>query len=374
MYLLLIGSAVLIWVLSILITPISARVAQLSGGLDQPGERKLHQFTTPRMGGIGIGVLFFGSLSILSVLNILHLTTIMKGFTYTLFAILILGLWDDLKPVPAILKLIVELLLASILFATGLKSSSLIGPLPIVVDYLITIGWFIIISNAMNLIDGLDGLATSTALLIVLFMGFSTLLILPSSQSISILLPGSVFLLTLAGFYFWNRPPAVIFLGDSGSLFIGWFLAGYSLITGQILTPFLSDPTPLIPFLLLLFGYPLSDTLLSISRRFFNCNSTSLLVLVKSILSPDKLHLHHRFYQKYASAHAALQRLQLLHLFYCILALATVQFAMISSSVWLRHLPFTAGLFLLSSLLFWQHSTTSSAHIPPQHSNIPPTP
>lgn len=373
MYVLLTVFGLLLLGLSVLITPISARVAEHIGGLDRPEERKMHRFTTPRMGGLGIAILFFGGIFILSAFGLLQLSSQMTVFMLSLLAITTLGLLDDLKNISALTKLFAEIVLASLLFTVGLRSSMIIGSLPLPIDYLFTIGWFIVISNAVNLIDGLDGLATSTALILSLSLALSITIIVPSTFSLTLLLPLLLFMLVLLGFYHWNRPPAVIFLGDSGSLFIGWFLAGYSLYTAQHLTSFLSDNLLIIPALFLYFGYPLSDTLLSITRRLSNCHSSRYIDHIKSILIPDKMHIHHHLQQKYKSASIALRHLQLLNLTYCTLALFSLASASFSSLLWLRWIPLAAGLILLSSLLFWQHSAASPDHIQPQHPNFPPT-
>ena len=372
MYLLLTVYGLLLLGLSVLITPISARLAEHIGGLDRPEERKMHRFTTPRIGGLGIAILFFGGLLILFAYGLLHLSTQLTVFMLSLLAMTTLGLLDDLKNISALTKLFAEIVLASLLFTVGMRSSMIIGALPLPIDYLFTVGWFIVISNAVNLIDGLDGLATSTALILSLSLAVSIIVVVPSAFSLTLLLPLLIFMLILLGFYHWNRPPAVIFLGDSGSLFIGWFLAGYSLYTAQHLSPFLSESLLIIPALFLFFGYPLSDTLLSITRRISNCHTSRYINYIKSILIPDKAHIHHRLQQKYKSVPLALRHLQLLSLIYCTLALCTLFIGIFSSLIWLRWIPLAAGLILLSSLLFWQHSAASPDHIQPQHPNLPP--
>lgn len=408
MYLLLSFFALSLVILSVLAAPISAKVAQRIGGLDHPETRKAHRFPTPRMGGLGIGVLFFGSITGLILTGFLPLPIEAFAFLITLAFITLIGLLDDIKNTPALVKLLSEILLAVVVFASGLRFSSLSGDalfaisetlltpvhaltdsafpaitsaLTFSLDLVCTVAWFVLLSNAINLVDGLDGLATSTGVTIAGMLALALAWAVPLAQSLSLISLLCLFILLLIGFLHWNLPPAVIFLGDSGSLFIGWFLAGMSLWGGSTLAGHTPYPTLLLAGILLLFGYPLSDTCLSITRRLTHCIAIKSNNYIKHILKPDRLHLHHRLNPDGRHVNQVLRRLMLLNLTFCVLALATVilssdsTFALSINENWvaLRYLPLMAGFVLLAILLVWQHSRFLSAHFPPQHNNFPPT-
>ncbi len=409
MYLLLTLFALAIVLLSILVAPVSAHIAKIAGGLDIPEARKLHRFPTPRLGGLGIAVLFFSCVFTLSITGFLLLPKEVVVFLVSLALITLMGIVDDQKNIPALLKLIFELLLASLVFIGGIRVSPLFGSLlaefsqllisPIIIltntdwpklthaiavslDYLLTLAWFIFISNAINLVDGLDGLATSTGLTIATVLSLSILLILPWAESAFIVILLSLFILILLGFFHWNRPPAVIFLGDSGSLYIGWFLACISLFSASKMTSILTDSWLLIPGLLLLFGYPLTDTILSITRRLSHCFTTNNTNYIKYILTPDRLHLHHRLNPDGRHTRHALFRLTRLNFAYGILALISFSLSghpILASAIpegwgWLRLLPLAVGLILQTFLLFWQNAQDTSTPSYPQTPNFPLTP
>lgn len=284
--------------ISIMATPAISWLARRLGLLDRPNRRKVHTNPTPRLGGVGVGLSTFLTLSVLfalptpvleAELREHHQPTVFFGILITWCGILILGILDDLKGFSAVTKFKVQLVLASTLFLFGFRVLDLLNVQTgyngwwFILDWAVTTAWMIGISNALNLIDGMDGLAGSTTALTL-----TAIVILSLMMGDSLLAMASLVLLgATLGFLHWNRPPALLFLGDSGSLSLGWFLA-----IGSVLA---SSPieNPLVwVFPLFLLGYPITDVFLAIYRRLRT--GPSRRSWYRRILLPDKNHIHHR--------------------------------------------------------------------------------
>jgi UDP-GlcNAc:undecaprenyl-phosphate/decaprenyl-phosphate GlcNAc-1-phosphate transferase len=241
-----------------------------------------HDGPIPRLGGISI---FLTVLILVSASMVFlggwanHVGEILAVFLAGTMVFGV-GLWDDFSPIPPFLKASLEVLAGIVLYLGHVRLSALPpvfnGPLPPALSLLLTVTWVVGITNSFNLIDGLDGLATGSALissatLALLFtIGGHTELAL-----VSLILAGA-----LLGFLKFNFSPAGIFLGDCGSLFIGFLMS----TLGLALLKSTSSPAGiLIP--LLVFGLPVLDTILAIVRR----------VLKKQpIYMPDCEHMHHK--------------------------------------------------------------------------------
>jgi UDP-GlcNAc:undecaprenyl-phosphate GlcNAc-1-phosphate transferase len=195
--------------------------------------------------------------------------------------VLLLGGYDDLRGTNAVVKFIALGLISTLFFAMGGRIDALSVPLvgsvqlsPLV-SFVITVVWLVGITNAFNLIDGLDGLASGAAL-------FSSLVILGVSVSqghtlmivVSLVLCGA-----LAGFLRYNFNPASIFLGDSGALFTGFLLAALSVLETQKATTAVAIVVPILAF-----GFPMVDTAMTMGRR---------LVSRKPVFQGDNEHIHH---------------------------------------------------------------------------------
>ena len=247
----------------------------------------MHRRATPRLGGLA---LYFSCLTALSLLPFVdNLLTQALGARQSEFLtifipatlVLILGVYDDLRGTNAITKFAGLGLIATLFYAMGGRIDALsvpmFGPveLPPLISFLFTIVWLVGITNAFNLIDGLDGLASGAAL-------FSSLVILGVSVSqdrplmmvFSLVLCGSV-----AGFLRYNFNPASIFLGDSGALFIGFLLAAMSVLGTQKATTAVAIFVPILAF-----GFPVVDTAMTMGRR---------LVSRKPVFQGDNEHIHH---------------------------------------------------------------------------------
>ena len=301
--------------ISYLLTPLIQSRAQKLGVLDKPSKRKIHSTPVPRLGGVSIyASIFLTSLVFIaaywhykiSVIGTFSLLGIFAGGTIIFF----LGLLDDIEPLPAIYKLFIQIMAASIAWYLGIRIVHVINPfyhadfglfsLSVgdqyfhfgrLISYLITLIWIIGITNAINLVDGMDGLATGISLI-------SAIAIWSVAVDYRISQPGGALMsATLAGallgFLRWNFNPARIFLGDSGAYLTGFVLACLSVSCVIKKVAFAA----IAPVLFLLFALPIADTLFAIIRRTIN---------KKSIFDPDKGHLHHRILafgvsQKYAS-------------------------------------------------------------------------
>lgn len=275
------------------LTPFVIRFAILCGAVDHPDERKIHTSPIPRWGGIGIfagtlaGVLFafFYSHTFRAGIQVETFREIW-GIAGACVLMVAVGMVDDRKPVDAKIKLFFQLAAAAWLIWHGVRISFFTVPfsgklffLPGYVSITLSFFWIVGITNALNLLDGLDGLLAgiSTISGLALFgIAVQKGYIFPAFVLIA--MSGS----TLA-FLRYNFNPALVFLGDAGSLFLGMLWASIS-ISGALKT---STTALFIPFLIL--GLPIADTFFAIVRRFGKG---------QSIFKPDKEHLHHRLLKR----------------------------------------------------------------------------
>lgn len=300
-------------ILSLVLTPLVIRFAGKVNAIDQPDKRKVHQKPIPRLGGLAVAVSFFISTAIFFLL----FQEFSPGAAFqiagesinnlviaSILLILLLGVWDDITPLKPGIKFFIQFTAATLAFAAGFNISFVSDPFGTGfinlawLAYPLTILWIVGITNAFNLIDGLDGLASGTAVIALTTISIITLFHGPAEIFlISIILAGSIL-----GFLWYNFRPAKVFLGDSGSLFLGFMLA---LITIQSFTKVSTSFALLVPFFVL--GLPIMDTALSMIRRFLSwflpekfvvTNKISFKSILSSIFQPDKSHVHHQLLQK----------------------------------------------------------------------------
>ncbi len=236
------------------------------GMLDMPGRHKRHRFPTPNMGGISIFVGIWTAVMV-AYFRYPELSAELGQFLYFLIAggiiIFLIGLIDDLGGLSAPVKLAAQVIMGLILFMGGLKISVLFIPLygPITLGYFslpVTLLWLVGVTNSINLIDGLDGLAagvSAIAALALLFVGVAFELMTVVVFTAAII--GS----TLVFLYF-NHYPARIFMGDSGSLFLGYLFAVVSIIF-----PLKSYTTAAVFVPLAALGVPILETVVAFIRR-----------------------------------------------------------------------------------------------------------
>lgn len=257
-------------------TPLLRRLAPRLGFMDQPAERKLHRTPIPRLGGVAIFAACLIALLVFeNKFNLTQLVSILLGATLVSF----MGLWDDRRALPWWIKLAGQLLAAGILLISDVKISLFGWP---VLNVLATLLWVVGITNAMNLLDNMDGLSAGIA---AIAAGFFLLLAAGSGQYLVGGLAAALFGACI-GFLLYNVNPAQIFMGDSGSLFIGFILAALGIklrFPTNIVTV-----TWMIPVLVL--GLPIFDTTLVFLSRLRRGRNP--------LATPGKDHVSHRLVER----------------------------------------------------------------------------
>lgn len=273
--------------LSILTTPLVIRWAKARGAVDAPGLRKIHAKAVSRVGGIAI--VFATMTLIVAILFMDNNVGDAFGGNYVQMAVLLagamamftVGLIDDLRGVRARHKFLVQLAAAVALCLAGGRIDKVsLGSLGVISTgewgWLLTIVWIVGVTNAVNLIDGLDGLAAGICLIasgaVAIFAIYTEQMLL---AVIMLALLGS-----LAGFLFLNFNPARVFMGDCGSLFLGFMIAGSSVMCAAKANSLKGIALPA-----LVLGVPILDTLFSMLRRILQR---------RSMFAPDQGHIHHR--------------------------------------------------------------------------------
>lgn len=269
---------------SLIATPVFRKFALAHHIVARQNNRTVHAGEVPKLGGGAIFLAFILGLALLSIINLpIVLDNLYKLASLVIGAALlfIIGAIDDKHDLNCNLKLAVEIAVAILATTTGWRIDSILFPafqdIPLgVLSYVISILWIVGVTNSFNMIDGLDGLAAGIAFIVLLLcLAISILFANALIPIISIILIGAIL-----GFLKYNMNPAKIFMGDSGSLSLGFLLSCITLSTSTI-NP--GRSVILIPFLLL--GLPIADTFLAIIRRWN-----------KGIhpFKADKEHVHHK--------------------------------------------------------------------------------
>ncbi len=272
-------------ILTILLTPMVRSFAPEIGAIDKPSARKVHHSNIPRTGGIAVyfgflvavlfGLLFLGGVRG-SVINARPILGILLGGS----VVLLLGLLDDIYRLKPWFKLLIQLLGAGVAIYFGVEISFVSNPfnglMPLgYVAIPLTLLWVVGMTNAVNLIDGLDGLATGVT---AISAGTLFIVALRTHQ-----LGAALLMVALAGsalgFLRYNFNPASVFLGDSGSYFLGFVLA-----TASIIGVFKTTLVVALVVPILILGVPIFDTTFAILRR---------LRLKKNPFAADDKHIHH---------------------------------------------------------------------------------
>ncbi len=289
--------------LSLGITPLVISYAKRIGAIDQPNERKVHKNPVPRLGGVAIYVSFFVTLAIALYLDsgagtfagMTPHTGLMLVISLTM--VLLIGIWDDLYQLSPGKKLIGQVVAGTVVYFAGFKISAITHPFSPdllslgYLDYPATLLWVVGITNAINLIDGLDGLAGGVAVIVSLTMfAIASLKGDVTTAMMALMLAGSIL-----GFLRYNFNGARIFLGDSGSLFIGFLLAILSIRSSTKGSTAFSIMVPMLAL-----GLPIMDTLLSMTRRLLRSivpqekQSQTIFGRLVGMFLPDRGHIHHR--------------------------------------------------------------------------------
>lgn len=268
-------------VISFLMCPLVKSFAYKIGAIDVPKDnRRMHKKPVPRLGGLAI---FLGF--IVSMLLFAKIDGEMKGILLGAVIIVVLGVVDDMTPLRAYFKFFVQIVAALVAVFHGVVIETLSNPnifsqnpywnlswlaIPI------TVLWIVGITNAVNLIDGLDGLACGVSTISALTMLVIALLV--SEGDVAIIMASLVG--ACLGFMPYNRNPAKMFMGDTGSTFLGYILATISI---QGLFKYYAIVSFAVPFLVL--GLPMFDTIFAIVRRLAHGQNP---------MAPDRGHIHHR--------------------------------------------------------------------------------
>ena len=275
------------FLITLLLTPLVRNAFLRSNLVDVPdGGRKLHARAVPRIGGIPIAIAYVAPFSLLALTSPpgtspVHAMPFLVPLILSAGIVFLTGLLDDIMGLLPGQKLAGQLLAAAGAYFSGVRISSLAGyEVSGWFGFPLTLVWLVMCSNAFNLIDGLDGLASGMGL----FATLTTLLaaLLHGNQELVLLtlpLAGA-----LVGFLRYNFNPASVFLGDSGSLLIGFLLGSYGVIWSQKSATLLGMTAPLMAV-----AIPLLDVCLSVARRWLRG---------QPIFSPDRGHIHHRLLER----------------------------------------------------------------------------
>ena len=263
---------------SLILVPIVKKIALHVGAMDMPNKRKVHKVPMPRLGGLAIYFSFLLGYILYGEINTQIISILISSFL-----LVIVGIFDDIKPVRARYKLVVQIIAAAIVVIYGELAFHEISFLglkfyfaPWFNDFL-AIFFIVGITNAINLIDGLDGLASGISAIYFLTIAIIAI-ILNRLGGLDIVL-SLIMLGATLGFLVHNFPPAKIFMGDTGSLFLGFMISVIALL-GYKITTFTSLIVPVV-----ILAIPIFDTLFAILRR---------LLKGQNIGEADKEHFHHQ--------------------------------------------------------------------------------
>jgi UDP-GlcNAc:undecaprenyl-phosphate/decaprenyl-phosphate GlcNAc-1-phosphate transferase len=259
-------------ILAVGATPLARRVALRLGMIDRPNARKIHLDPIPLLGGVAIygasiaALLLFGER-----FRLPELVSILVGATLVSF----LGLWDDRRSLSPFLKLVGQVLAAAILVFTGVRVGTFGWE---AVNIILTLGWVVVVTNSLNLLDNMDGLAGGVGAIAAVFF----LLLAAMNRQYLVGALSAALMGACLGFLLYNLNPARIFMGDAGSLFLGFTLAAVGI---KLRFPQgVQIVTWMVPVLIL--GLPLFDTTLVIISRLRRG--------LNPLTTPGKDHTSHR--------------------------------------------------------------------------------
>jgi UDP-GlcNAc:undecaprenyl-phosphate/decaprenyl-phosphate GlcNAc-1-phosphate transferase len=283
---LLIWPAVVAFLFSLVLTPLVRDGFRKWGFVDRPDNlRKLHVEAVPRVGGVAIALSYLLTLGAFTLFPLSEklafpVSLQIRGLIASASVVFFTGLMDDLIGLKPWQKLLGQLAAAMIAFSSGIQIHLLKGQHLELLSFPVTVLWLVACSNAFNLIDGIDGLAAGVGL----FATVTTLIAALTHQNTSLVLVTVPLIGCLLGFLRYNFNPASIFLGDSGSLLIGYLLGCYGVLWSQKSATLLGMTAPLMSL-----AIPLLDTGLSIFRRYLR---------KQPIFGGDRGHIHHRLLER----------------------------------------------------------------------------
>ncbi|MCP3028084.1 glycosyltransferase family 4 protein [Halobacillus sp. A5] len=315
------------FIIAVCMTPFIIKLSKYVGAVDHPDIRKVHTKKMPRLGGAAIffsvvlGFLFF-------IPNHSYAVPLLIGGVI----IAATGIFDDILNLPPLYKLFGQSMAAAVVISSGVKIEFVNLPFgaPVEFGFLsipITLFWIIGITNAINLVDGLDGLAAGISSIALLTI--TSMAVMMGNQFVVIV--GLLVLGATLGFLVYNFYPAKIFMGDTGAMFLGFMISVLALLGFKNVTLF----SFVIPILIL--GVPISDTLITVIRRKLQN---------QPIMKPDFAHLHHNLL-KLGCSHP--QTVIIIYTLSALFSLAAVLFSqatLINSLVVVSILIFSAEIII----------------------------
>ena len=273
--------ALISFLVSIFVVPAVIYFSEKKGLMDAPGERKIHDHPVPRLGGVAVWLSTMLTFLFLVFLSYYPYGSLLSGILLGSSLMFLLGLIDDIYCLDAKFKLFIQLAIATIVFCLGIRIENIYLPFGIsfnlgFLSWFVTTAWIVGVSNAVNFIDGVDGLAGS-----VISVSAVTLGLIAASCSADMVGPLIAFILAgaMLAFLTYNFNPAKIFMGDSGALFSGFLLATLS-VTGVMQVESVAMWVPL-----LVLAVPIFDITFASFRRIMKG---------KSPFVADAEHIHHR--------------------------------------------------------------------------------
>jgi UDP-GlcNAc:undecaprenyl-phosphate GlcNAc-1-phosphate transferase len=321
-------------------TPLVLRFALRFGAVSKPGGRHIHQAVTPKLGGLAIAMSVL--LVVIGVLltqpnQLQFVGTTVFGIDRNLFGVLlgaiilvITGVIDDRYDLNPWLKLLLQAVAAGCVVAFGVNIHWLSNPFGgsnIVLGaatYLLVPAWLLLMINTMNWFDGLDGLTSGLSVIAsiaMIFLALDPIVNQPATALLAAIVAGATL-----GFLPYNWHPAKIFLGDTGSMFLGYMLGVFAIISGAKLAT-----------AALVLGIPILDAFWVIGRR---------LLTGQSPMKADKRHLHHRFLNAGFSQRATVLILYAISILFGMIALTTGTHGKVQALIWLFVVVVVLGIGL----------------------------
>lgn len=328
-------------------TPVVSSFAKKVGAVDIPDhKRHIHSHPTPRMGGLAI---FLGFL--LSVLLFADITPQIRGILLGSILIVVVGAVDDVMNLNAWLKFCVQIVAAVIAVLSGVVINVVSNPLMITSEQAITIGilavpitilWIVGVTNSVNLIDGLDGLACGVSTIASVSMLVVSLLVPDANTNVAVILACLVG--ACLGFLPYNLNPAKIFMGDTGALLLGYVMSTVSVIG---MFKFYALVTFVLPVLAL--AVPLSDTIFAFTRRILHGQSP---------FHADRGHFHHKLLDM------GLSQKQAVAVLYAISAILGLAAVLLASSGIMRIVVAALAFAIAVALWLFVFKNKNNIHTP----------
>lgn len=339
-------TAAVAFAVSCLLTPAAIRLAPKIGAMDIPKDnRRMHKKAMPRFGGMAIFAGTEISLALFCHDDPKVITILIGGAL--IYAV---GVVDDLKGLPAKLKFLLQIVCAAVLYAGGIRVDFIKNPLgifmsegplyihfPMAVSLIITIIWIVGITNTVNLIDGLDGLAAGVAAIASGYISYAAVL----SGQYGVALAMIAVTGGALGFLPFNFHPARIFMGDSGSLYLGFMIAAISVLGSTKGATLIVTIVPLLAL-----GLPIFDTAFAIIRRWMNGTP---------IMEADKGHVHHRI------MNTGIGQRRTVLIMYCISAVMGMVAIMVVKREFLEAVILTAVAAVLLCVFVADHTSLKAA-------------